>query len=219
MERIQKIEEGLSVVWEEREKGSSDEAGLRKKISEKVNEDILGDIIKEGYAAGEKNSVKLTAKGEAAAKDIIRRQRLAERLLVDVLEVGRREMDSAACEFEHILSKEVEESICTLLGHPKECPHGLPIPPGDCCSKTETSVDSIVRPLSRFKAGEAGRVVYVSVREHPHLHKLMSLGVVPGTRVFVHETYPAFVIQVEETHLALEEDVAAGIYVRRLKAE
>jgi len=215
MDRVQKIEEALSVIWEEREHKSGGRQEIEKKIFEKVKEGILEDLIKERYVTADNNSVKFTPKGENVARDITRRQRLAERLLIDVLELGRGEMDSSACEFEHILSKEVEESICTLLGHPKECPHGLPIPPGECCAKAKELLESIVIPLSKIKPGEAGKIVYVLTREHPQLHKLMSLWIVPGVRILVHQTFPSFVIQVAETQLALEKDIANEIYVKR----
>ncbi|HWE49458.1 MAG TPA: ATP-binding cassette domain-containing protein [Bryobacteraceae bacterium] len=75
-----------------------------------------------------------TAAGEARARSVIRRHRLAERLFVDVLSIrDEHEVEESACKFEHILSPEVTDRMCTLLGHPKECPHGSPIPPGDCC--------------------------------------------------------------------------------------
>lgn len=215
MDRKQKIEEALSIIWEEREKKSCNKEEIKKKIFEKVEEDILEDLIKEGHIIVDDDSIKVTPKGEVMARDITRRQRLAQRLLTDVLELGRGVMDSSACEFEHILSKEVEESICTLLGHPKECPHGLPIPPGDCCAKAKGLLESIVIPLAKLKPGETGRIVYVLTREHPQLHKLMSLGIVPGVLILVHQIFPSFVIQVAETQLALEKDIANEIYVKR----
>lgn len=216
MERNQKIEEVLSIIWEEREKNSSDKEKIKKIILEKIQEDILKDLVTEGHITIDNNSVKFTAKGEAAAKDIIRRQRLAERLLIDVLELGRKETDSYACEFEHIISKEVEESICTLLGHPKECPHGHPIPTGDCCLKAKGIIESIVVPLTKLSPGNVGKVVYLLTHKHPQLHKLMSLGMVPGVRVSVHQVFPSFIIQVEETQVALEEDIAKEIYVKKV---
>jgi DtxR family Mn-dependent transcriptional regulator len=124
-------------------------------------------------------------------------------------------MDSSAREFEHIISKEVEESMRTLPGHPKECPHGFPIPPDDCCAKVKGLLESIVVPLTKFKLGETGRIVYVLKREHPQLHKLMSLRVVPGVLIQVHQIFPLFVIQVADTQLALEKDIASEIYVKR----
>lgn len=216
MEQTQKIEEALSIVWEEKEKQSSDARQIRNLIVEQTKTNLLDELVKKGYISLEKDVVDFKPKGEAIARDMVRRQRLAERLLIDVLEVGRGEMDSAACEFEHILSKEVEESICTLLGHPKECPHGLAIPAGKCCQKAKDLLESIVIPLSKLKAGEAGKVVYVLTRKHPQLHKLMSLGITPGARILVHQTFPAVVVKVEETQVALEQAIAKEIYVKNL---
>jgi DtxR family Mn-dependent transcriptional regulator len=70
------------------------------------------------------------------ARIVIRRHRLAERLFIDVLSIrDEHEVEESACKFEHILSPEVTDSMCALLGHPTECPHGSPIPPGECCPK------------------------------------------------------------------------------------
>jgi DtxR family Mn-dependent transcriptional regulator len=75
-----------------------------------------------------------TPAGEARARDVIRRHRLAERLFRDVLGIhDEAEIESSACKFEHILSPEVTDRMCSLLGHPGECPHGSPIPRGTCC--------------------------------------------------------------------------------------
>ncbi len=79
------------------------------------------------------SELRLTGKGEQRARDVVRRHRLAERLFMDSFGIGDREAESQACKFEHILSSEVTEKICTFLGHPRSCPHGNPIPPGNCC--------------------------------------------------------------------------------------
>jgi len=82
--------------------------------------------------AGEE--VGFTDQGESRARSVIRRHRLAERLFMDVLFIrDDAAVESNACTFEHILSPEVTDRICTFLGHPKTCPHGSPIPPGECC--------------------------------------------------------------------------------------
>jgi len=77
--------------------------------------------------------VALTARGHNRARDIVRRRRLAERLLTDTFSIADSEADSHACKFEHIISPELDQRICTFLGHPKTCPHGNPIPAGTCC--------------------------------------------------------------------------------------
>ena len=83
--------------------------------------------------------VELTVRGRQRAADVIRRHRLAERLFTDSLALdSESEIEQQACKFEHILSQEATEKICTFLGHPPTCPHGAPIPPGPCCGRTET---------------------------------------------------------------------------------
>src|SRR5579864_9356896 len=80
------------------------------------------------------NQVRFTELGEVRALSVIRRHRLAERLFMDVLFIrDDAAVETNACTFEHILSPEVTDRICTFLGHPKTCPHGSPIPPGECC--------------------------------------------------------------------------------------
>ena len=80
--------------------------------------------------------VELTPRGRERAGSIIRRHRLAERLFTDSLAMdSESEIEQQACKFEHILSPEATDKICTFLGHPRTCPHGAPIPPGPCCGK------------------------------------------------------------------------------------
>jgi putative ABC transport system ATP-binding protein len=95
---------------------------------------LVATMTRIGLLAGTGGAVSFTPKGEARARSVIRRHRLAERLFVDVLALRDAEsVESNACTFEHILSPEVTDRICTFLGHPSTCPHGCPIPPGDCC--------------------------------------------------------------------------------------
>ncbi len=81
--------------------------------------------------------VELTPRGRQRAADVIRRHRLAERLFTDSLALdSESEIEQQACKFEHILSPEATDKICSFLGHPRTCPHGAPIPPGPCCGRT-----------------------------------------------------------------------------------
>src|SRR5438477_3629495 len=88
--------------------------------------------------------VELTPRGRERAASIIRRPRLAERLFTDSLAMdSESEIEQQACKFEHILSPEATDKICTFLGHPRTCPHGAPIPPGPCCGRTADLAGSI----------------------------------------------------------------------------
>jgi DtxR family Mn-dependent transcriptional regulator len=93
-------------------------------VSETVNR-----LIKGGYAnLNEDHSIKLTSKGRGLATTIVRRHRLAERLLVDVIGLEWEKVHREADRWEHAISADVEEKLVELLGDPLTCPHGNPIP-------------------------------------------------------------------------------------------
>jgi energy-coupling factor transporter ATP-binding protein EcfA2 len=91
--------------------------------------------------------VELTPRGRQRAADIIRRHRLAERLFTDSLALdSESEIEQQACKFEHILSTEATDKICSFLGHPRTCPHGAPIPPGPCCARARDGMLAAASP-------------------------------------------------------------------------
>jgi DtxR family Mn-dependent transcriptional regulator len=78
-------------------------------------------------------AVHLTYTSKRSALEIFRRDHISDGLFNDTLSIDDSEAHTQACKFEHIISPELDQRICTFLGHPKTCPHGNPIPPGDCC--------------------------------------------------------------------------------------
>jgi len=96
--------------------------------------------------------IELTDRGRKRAADIVRRHRLAERLFTDSLAMdSETEIEQQACKFEHILSPEATNKICTFLGHPRTCPHGAPIPLGACCLKAGVHDHSDTLQMSRVR--------------------------------------------------------------------
>jgi putative ABC transport system ATP-binding protein len=94
--------------------------------------------------------VQFTARGRELAQSIIRRHRLAERLFTESFHMqNQEEIEEQACKFEHILSAEATEKICTFLGHPKTCPHGAPIPRGACCKAADLIGSDAMRDIAR----------------------------------------------------------------------
>jgi putative ABC transport system ATP-binding protein len=87
-----------------------------------------------GNAIAANGEVHLTEAGSLRARDVVRRHRLAERLFTDTFAIDEAEVHQQACRFEHIITPELDQRICSFLGHPKTCPHGNPIPPGVCCN-------------------------------------------------------------------------------------
>ena len=209
------IDEILEIMWMEKEKGKSDLCTVEDDIKAGKLPDLTRQMQADGLIELRGGRFLFTARGEKTASDLIRRHRLAERLLVDILEVGKEAVEEPACQFEHLVSLEVTEAICTLLGHPKVCPHGLPIPEGECCVSARKMVEALIVPLDHLKVGEWATVAYILAHHQPRLHKLMSFGIAPGIKIKMHQKSPSYVIQVEETQIALEEEIVKDIYVRR----
>ncbi len=134
----------------------------------------------------------LTEEGFRKAKEIIRSHRLAERLLHDVLNLQSEEMERSACRYEHMLGTEAADSVCILLGHPRTCPHGKAIPPGECCEAGETTLRPLVVPLTELDSGETATVAYVGTRDNARLSYLTSLGVMTGRPVQLLQRQPSY---------------------------
>ncbi len=177
---------------------------------------VLPEMTERGLIEIKGDRIEMTPEGREMARQIIRCHRLAERLLVDVLAMGSEGVQDAACRFEHILTAEVADSICTLLGHPKTCPHGKLIPPGDCCECGHREIEPILCPLSEIKPGERSRVAYIETSNPVRLDRLASLGVMPGSLIHLNQRHPSFVIRTENTNIAIDRDIASHIFVRKL---
>src|SRR4051812_19093181 len=115
----------------------SSEPHTHKEILNRCHEamQVSGPIPEHG-----RFTVDFTERGRQRAGEIIRRHRLAERLFTETLHIeSEAEIEQQACKFEHILSAQATERICTFLEHPRTCPHGSPIPEGECCVKAKSA--------------------------------------------------------------------------------
>jgi DtxR family transcriptional regulator, Mn-dependent transcriptional regulator len=210
----EEIAEVLEAVWTLQEQGIVTLDKVISGAATTVSDELVDKLSSEGLIEMEgTRSVRLLPKGLEMAEKIIRRHRLAERLICDVLGSHVEESEPAACEYEHLLAEGITNSICTLLGHPRYCPHNKPIPEGDCCRQAKDELKPIVVSCDQLSVGETARVAYFSTREHSRLLKLSALGISPGTSVKLIQKWPAYVVQCEETEIALETEVAQNIYV------
>ena len=217
-----RVEEILEHVWTEREEGRNAAAGILAASATDHAPAAAGTDL-EALASGglvrlSGERVELTPDGEARARDVVRRHRLAERLFRDLLDLGESTMEAQACQFEHILSREATDSVCTLLGHPPTCPHGKPIPPGECCGAFQRTVRPLVTGLPSFELGATGRIVFIAPRFHDRMDRLAALGVVPGSTIRLHQRSPSYVIEVGETTIALDPEIAREIFVKPVES-
>lgn len=210
-----KIDELLELIWTLRETGRDGLGQVLENTREEDAENTLREMEQRKLVQIKNNEIVLTKEGEAWARKIVRRHRLAERLLFEVFALEEKHIHREACKFEHILSPEVTDSVCAFLGHPPLCPHGNPIPRGECCVKFKKEVKPLVTPLRDLEPGEEGKIVFIVPKEHTRLDRLSSLGVIPGSTIKLHQKRPSFVIKIGETELAIDEEIAKEIYVRR----
>lgn len=211
----ERIDEALELLWLLEEEGRS-ELNHFKQTSDDINFNELFNELKEHNLIIVKDAgIKLTGEGHTLAERLTRRHRLAEQLFTEVFELNGESVDADACKMEHILSEELTDRVCTFLGHPPKCPHGKPIPRGECCKKYKVEVEPLVVRLADFEVGLNGRIVFIISSETFRLNKLSSMGITAGSVIKLLQKRPSFVIQVDESSIAIAPEIAKEIYVKR----
>ena len=217
MELNESMEEVLEILWiytcEENRQG------VALNDLPEVLKGTIPQLLEGGYISRTDGQLSLTAQGEETGQWVVRRHRLAERLLSDVLSSPESGMHEKACRFEHLLDRDLDESICTLLGHPNVCPHGKPIPPGKCCQKKDWRTRSVVFPLTQLKPQQPAKIAYIHAPQSGQLQKLMSMGILPGTPIRLIQSFPSYVFELRRTQFAVDKDIANTIYVRLVEGK
>ncbi len=127
-------------------------------------------------------------------------------------------MDEGSCKFEDLLHKGLEDNVCALLGHPKICPHGKPIPPGKCClEKKRQGALKFVSSLDQLELKDKGQIAYLQAKDKNQMQKLISIGALPGVPIALLQKFPSYVFQIGESQFAIDRELAESIYVRLVK--
>jgi DtxR family Mn-dependent transcriptional regulator len=156
--------------------------------------------------------VLLTDVGRGAAIAAIRRHRIVERFLSDMLGYPWNEADRLAGSFEHELPQEVEDRLFVALDRPATCPHGFPIPAPEVVDIPE------LPQLYALEPGDVAEVAVPGSTDPDVVAFLDTLGLRPGVRVEVREKHPfdgPLVVHVEGKDRTVGERVARQIYVRK----
>jgi DtxR family Mn-dependent transcriptional regulator len=209
-------DELLELIWTLREIGVYEEERVVKDSPISDTERTLDSIELEGYITRVDGNVSLTDDGEKKASLLIRRHRLAECLLSQLFELEDHHIESSACEFEHILSDKVTESVCTFLGHPPFCPHEKEIPRGVCCKKFRKDVTPLVIRLSDASIGDPYRIIFIMPKQKKRLERLSNIGILPGTVLTLIQKKPSYVLQIGETMIAVDRGIADEIYIKQV---
>ena len=210
------VEQYLETVLELEEAGI---VPLRARIVERlgVSAPAVSETVKrlerEGYLVVDADRVlRLTERGRAYATSMLRKHRLAEVLLVEVLKVPWPQVHDEACRLEHAISDNLERHLVALLGDPGTCPHGSPIP--GSANAVETGP---LQALSTVTAGASCTVRRID--EHlqtlvPRMQELEDARLLPGQQVPVGETDDGMLLlDVDGASVSLAAAVAAEVYV------
>jgi len=205
-------------------------------ISRKLNvapasvTEMLKKLDEGGYVAYMPyQGVSLTAKGHEAAEQMARKHRLLERFLHDTLKLGKDKVHKEACAMEHALSAETERALCRTLKAPDKCPDdGQLIPPCDLnfstCDECQHSAEDPAKigrrkqdviSLSTLKKNQEGKIAFIR-GDTKVLHRLLDLGLTPGTLVRVSRIAPLngpVEIAVRGCKLALGDEIVSNVFL------
>jgi DtxR family transcriptional regulator, Mn-dependent transcriptional regulator len=176
--------------------------------------EMLDRLTEDGFLSRAGRRISLTDKGRALGESIVRKHRLAERLLIDVIGLPWHKVHEEAGRWEHVISDEVEQKLVELLGDPATCPHGNPIPrssnkpvdPASMVALDQVALDSNVK---------LERVSEEIELETATLLYLDDAGFIPGATARMASKAPdgTLVLEIGDSVLALGPDVAQRLFV------
>jgi DtxR family Mn-dependent transcriptional regulator len=221
----------LSILSSNGEAVSTSEISRHFKIAPASVTEMLQKLARKGYVDySPYRGSRLTSKGRQVAEKVTRKHRLLEKFLHDVLKIGKDRVHSQACEMEHALSDEAEESLCRFLNHPDKCPDDGNIIPAcslpfsnceECIATHRKGLEEVGKreqrlvPISNLKEGNQGEISFVR-GEHKTLQRLLDMGLTPGTCVKILRVAPLSgptEIGVRGSKIALGQDVASNVFI------
>jgi DtxR family Mn-dependent transcriptional regulator len=162
--------------------------------------------------------IQLSTEGHAAAVEVMRKHRLVERLLLDIIGLDIALVHDEACRWEHVVSPAVEERLAVLLGDPHTSPYGNPIPEtGDRGAAALHAFRDGNRPLTEMVTDERLTVTIQRIGEHlqqePELGTVLGLGATPGAEVTVMATPRGVELSTGKGKTVLPDNVAEHLFV------
>ena len=211
------VEEYLEAIWELEEEGTQ---VIQARLAEHLGHsaptvsETVRRLKSEGYVRVEGRILKLTVSGQERAESVVRKHRLAERFLLDVIGIPWSQTHIEACRWEHVMSDAVEERIRTILGDPTSCAHGNPIP-GAVQREME------LHPLADVEPGDRVRLERVTEQVEVDFESLVYLdthGFIPGAEADVRAKAPdgTLTLELKEGSMALGPGLAGQLFVERV---
>jgi DtxR family transcriptional regulator, Mn-dependent transcriptional regulator len=228
------VQDYLKAVFEHSRNGvavSTTDISKTLKVAPASVTEMLKKLSENGYIHySPYHGSTLTAKGIQEAQRIARKHRLLERFLSDVLHIKADQVHTQACEMEHALSDEAEESLCRFLKHPDKCPDdGEIIPPcnlpfatcQECIQLHKKGLEEVGKreqnliSICDIKAGSSAKISFIR-GGHRVLQRLLDMGLTPGTLIKVERSAPfsgPIEVCVRGSKLAIGRGIASNVFV------
>ena len=210
------VEEYLEAIYKLHQEGrklGTTELGKELAVSPASATEMMDRLVDKGLAEkSREKGISLTRRGRKAALELIRKHRISERFLVDVLGMDWKDVHDEACKLEHVLSPEVESRMAALLKNTDTCPHGHPIP-----DRLGRTAEAPARRLSTLKRNENGVIAKIAEERRDLLEYLATLGMMPEVVVRVEQVAPfdgPLLVRVNGASYALGREVAEKIWVK-----
>ena len=198
---------------------------LRARIAERLHQS--GPTVSQTVARMERDGLLtvegdrhlvLTDLGRSKAVSVMRKHRLAELLLVNVIGLPYEDAHDEACRWEHVMSEAVEQRVYELLGQPTRSPYGNPIPGLDDLGSVPTEVDGDTPERNLAFPGLGGKVTVTRICESVQtdsdvLRQLHSAGVDPGANVIVAQERDAVMVERDGDFVRLPREIASRVFV------
>jgi DtxR family transcriptional regulator, Mn-dependent transcriptional regulator len=207
----------LRTVWELEEEGVTP---IRARLVERLGlsapavSETVARLAAEGLMqVGADRTLELTDAGREIAISVMRKHRLAELLLIEVIGLEWEEVHNEACRWEHVISDSVEQRLVELLESPDTCPHGNPIPGLASAAEPE----EFLSLGEAAKAGATATIARFSEKLQSDVETMRSLreaGLRPGAKVALAATDDGVTAEVDGARLDLPAEVAAMVYVQ-----
>ncbi len=208
-------EEYLEQILELEEEGT---VPMRARIAERLGlsaaavSETVNRLVDNGFVdLRADRSIALTAQGRDLATTVVRRHRLAERLLLDVIGLEWEKVHREADRWEHVISDDVEAKLIELLGDPSTCPHGNPIPGAGHAPPPEPTTTLAEAPEGTTRVARVSEKLEIS---DDHLQFVAQARLIPGASVTVLErNADGVVVRTAVGDHVVPDDVAQQLYV------
>ena len=210
------LEEYLKTIYELEEEGIP---AIRARLAERLGHspptitEMVSRLIDNGYLETEGKQLQMTAEGRAQAESVVRRHRLAERFLVEIIGIDWPKAHQEADRWEHVISGDVEPRLVQLMNNPQTCPHGNPIPGSGA---PHLNLD----PLAESQPGDHVRLRRIAECVEIDLETLSYLDAHnfrPGTSALVSDRAPDGTLTIDTGGdiIAISKSLATYLYVDR----